>query len=322
MKNFSIFLLLLAATSCSVDPFGVKPKDLFKSEGSDLLEFRATYVINGYDGTSRVIRRTITHQFDKDCRLSDRREVYNENNYSYYTERFAYAYNNRGLLITQKQYETYYERPEQLVAQTSYVYDAQDRLISENYQNKYIWKFEYIDDKKQINRYYCTYPGENCTLSTITVNGKRTYPESSPRVGGEVSSSPTPYGNMAYETVDAKGNDVLAEVYEGREKKTLLEKVVQTYDTHPPIPLAVDEADFKGHPAEDYFRSGNNLVQSDHYKYDRVTGAVREHLRSVSQYTYNSSGYPNQVKTLEMNVLTGKLTGVRTFITVRYGCSN
>lgn len=323
-KLLTLLCLLIITVSCFNDQAGINPDDVSRNEGSDLLEFRAAYTIVGSDGTSWTIDRELTHTFDQDCRLTGRREVYRQHNEPYGIERFVYAYNDTGLLSTQKQYETYGLQPERLLDHITYAYDVQGRLIRQNHQNEYggNWTFEYIDDKKQVNRYACPKSGGDCTLSTITVDGKRTYPDSGDRANGYVSSSPNPYGNMLYETVDAKGNQVLVEVYKGTDKKTLLEKIVQTYDAQRAIPLAINEVDFKGYPVDDRLRLGNNMVQSDHYTYDQATGAVSKHLRSVSQYTYNQLGYPTRVNTEEKDMMAGKSTGIRTSITVRYGCGH
>lgn len=324
MKNFVFLFLLLITGSCSVNPFVVKPEDVSRNEGSDLLEFRAAYTIVETDGKSRTVYRVLTHTFDNDCRLTERRQVYTENRFAYSTERTVYTYNKAGLLTMQQQYEAYQLQPERLMDQITYAYDTQGRLISQNYQNSYVsdWKFEYIDDKKQVNRYSCINLGGNCVLSTITIDGKRTYPESSYRANEYISSSYTPYGNRLYETVNAKGNRVLVEVYDEYKKKTLLERITYTYDARRAFPLGINDADFTGYPADDQDRPGNNEVQSDHYTYDQATGAVRQHIRSNSQYTYNRLGYPTWMKMEENNVLTGKPTGVRTVITVHYGCGN
>lgn len=321
-KSFTFLCLLVITVSCFNDQAGIDPNEVSRNEGSDLLEFRAAYTFVGYDGTSRTIKRELTHTFDQNCRLTERRQVYQEHNEPYSIERFVYAYNDAGLLSTQKQYETYGLQPERLLDHITYAYDVQGRLIRQSYQNGYAsgWTFEYIDDKKQVNRYACPKSGGDCILSTITVDGKRTYPDSGNISNGYVSSSPNPYGNMVYQTVDAKGNQVLIEVYKGTEKKTLLGKTVQIYDAQRAIPLAIDEADFKGYPVDERLRLGNNIIQSDDYTYDQATGAVSKHLRSVSKYTYNKSGYPIRVSMEEVDMLTGKRTGVRTFITVRYGC--
>lgn len=326
MKKSTLFLLLLITVSCSVDPFAVDPADIARSQGSDLLEFVAAYTTLGYDGTSRTTHRLVSHRFDKACRLTERREAYTEDKFTYSVERLVYSYNNEGLLTLRKHYESYNGQPERLTGQITCAYDAQGRLIRQNTSgNGTNWKFEYFDDKNQVNRYACTSSGDNCILSTITDDGKRTYPEGADYANGYVSSSPTPYGNVLFETIDAKGNEVLTEVYDGYEKKTLLDRIVQTYDAQPAIPLAVDEADFNGYPADDQRLSdnrGNNLVRSDHYTYDPATGAVRKHLRSICQYSYNNVGFPNRVKTEETDMLTGKPTGVRSVMTIRYGCGN
>ena len=115
---------------------------------------------------------------------------------------------------------------------------------------------------------------------------------------------------------------MLLEVYDEYKKKTLLERITYTYDARRAFPLGINEADFNGYPVDDQNWPGNNEVQSDHYTYDRATGAVRQHIRSNSQYAYNRLGYPTWMKMEETNMLTGKPTGVRTFITVHYGCGN
>ncbi len=312
-----LLLIVLTTASCQVDNL-VGPSSQLATVGSNLLYFKKVYTTVDSDKKSHTYEEQIRHTFDQECRLIERSRELPVN-----SERTEYSYNKAGLLIQKKYYESWPNQPDRLMETYTYQYDSQGRLLSEKLVsfNGYVRKYEYNDDKKQVNVYLCSASGENCWTVGVRVNGTQIDPDFSTMRNGYVSSGPLGYNTYFYDTFNEKGNNVLSEIRETEGQKRLIFKRVTVYDTQPIVPSTVNESDFPGIPTNDFLRPSNNPLQTDEYRYDVTSGAVTSHLRTTSKIFYNEQGFPVRISSAETNMLTAKPTGGKADVTIAYGCS-